>query len=121
MYKHIEEIREIIDNLKTYLHTHSNAIVIVEGKKDKNALISLGIDTNYIVEIRFRSYGEILYLLQDKNVIDFLDEDKEGESLRCALRKMNLHLISTFRRELFSLMHIKTTEALITSYKQKIM
>ncbi len=117
MHELIEEIGTIVNDLNNYISVYKNSIIIVEGKKDKTALVSLGLEPSIILEIRSLSYDKLFYRLLDKKVIDFLDEDEEGEELRSALKQRNVVLISFFRRRLFSLMHVNTTESLLTSYK----
>ncbi len=118
MQKLVEEIEIIVNDLNNYISVYENAIIIVEGKKDKTALVYFGLEPSFILEVRSLSYDELVYYLLDKKVIDFLDEDEEGEKLRDALKQRNIILISSFRRRLFSLMHVNNTESLLTSYKR---
>ena len=66
----------------------SNKIIIVEGKKDKKALLELGVDDSQIVCLNSALYkiiDEIIFL--KKEVIILTDFDTEGKKLYGVLKK----------------------------------
>ncbi|MBI5392490.1 toprim domain-containing protein [Candidatus Woesearchaeota archaeon] len=65
----------------------SNKIIIVEGKKDKKALVELGIDDNiiYLQDALYKVVDKIISL--NKEVIILTDFDTEGKKLYSALKK----------------------------------
>ncbi|HZX11978.1 MAG TPA: toprim domain-containing protein [Candidatus Nanoarchaeia archaeon] len=87
-------------------------LVLVEGKKDKQALESLGF-TN-IVSLQNRPLFEVVETIQEKEVVLLTDLDKEGRRLFSILKKglerQGTKVHSQLRFELLKagLVHIET-------------
>jgi 5S rRNA maturation endonuclease (ribonuclease M5) len=83
-----EHIKEIINQLN-----NQDAIIVVEGKKDKIALLRLGIDSKIFLLNNRKSLIETSEILAQKqhHVILMLDSDPKGLELT---KKMKNHLQS---------------------------
>ncbi len=113
----IEKAREIIDELAE----EQGAVIIVEGKRDKEALVSLGIESGRIMTLS----GSIQETSEkaarkSKKAIVLTDYDRTGRAIagklkRCLVsegvnpnfefrRKLRKHLMFTFVEEIPSLL-----------------
>jgi len=97
----------------TRLENFSDYTVIVEGKKDKNALIKFGIEN--IFDISGKSFDEILEKVEPP-VIILTDFDKEGEKKNSILTKLfqsnGIKIDSSFRKKFKSVFKIQKIEEL---------
>ena len=88
--RRFEKTNQIIEELIECVEKE-NSLIVVEGKRDLESLISLGIEKNKILMIsQTPDYFLREYLLENNftTIIDMLDSDKEG-------RKMSERLEST--------------------------
>ena len=77
------EIREAIDEFLKLIEEYQDALVIVEGKEDKSALIKLGF-TN-IITLSTPLY-KVVESVKTKKVIVLTDLDSEGKKLYSKLK-----------------------------------
>jgi 5S rRNA maturation endonuclease (ribonuclease M5) len=96
----IEKIADMITELSD--HSSSGVPILVEGKRDENALKELGVRGRII---RIRQHRKRLFELTEelskyKSVVILTDFDQEGEELSQAIRQQ-LHLwgVQTIMRE----------------------
>jgi len=108
----LEEFKQLIEKLKSS-SSCPNIVIIVEGQKDKSALKELGVRAEKIYTISHKSYESIARELFDLNIVDFLDEDKEGKHHIHELQKRGLYLNRDFKLKLFSLLGISRTEEIL--------
>jgi len=80
--------KEIREKLLDLLKELKNKLVIVEGKRDKNVLCSLGFKK--VITINKGIY-ETTEKIKDKEVLILTDFDKEGKQIA---KKLNLFLLS---------------------------
>ncbi len=67
------------------LEKAKSKLVLVEGKKDKEALVSLGFEK--VITLKNRPLFEVIEEIQEKEIILLTDLDKEGKKLFSILRK----------------------------------
>jgi len=102
----IERIYKIIDDILNL----DGCIFIVEGKKDIESLVFLGINKSQIYAVSNKETSKIVNAIQGKKIIDFLDNDKEGHNIRENLVKHNVYVDSKYKNDLFKLLRINKTE-----------
>jgi 5S rRNA maturation endonuclease (ribonuclease M5) len=96
----------------------SETLVVVEGKKDKIALESLGI-TN-IIELNKKPLFEIIENIssKNKNCIILTDLDKQGKQLygklNSGLQQFGVKIDNNFRNFLFKKTHLRQIEGINT-------
>jgi 5S rRNA maturation endonuclease (ribonuclease M5) len=110
-----EQLNEHIKKLQ-----QSNALIIVEGKKDKAALATLGIENTFSLD-RWPLYKVIEHIAsQTKDCIILTDLDNEGKKLYAALRKgvteHGVRVDNTFREFLFRHTSLRQIEGIDTFY-----
>ncbi|GEM_PF-5848215 len=111
--EYMEKLYEIINKLLE-LKDH---IFIVEGKKDIESLMFLGISKKQIYAVSNKEISKILCAVQGKKLIDFLDNDKEGINIKENLLRHNIYVDSKYKNDLFKLLQITKTEEI----KRRIM
>ncbi len=108
-----KEFYEHIDKIKK-----SKTLVIVEGKKDKKALQSLGIKN--IVELSKKPLFDIIekISLKNKECIILTDLDKHGKELygklNSGLQQHGVRINNNFRNFLFKSTKLRQIEGLVT-------
>ena len=106
-----KEFSDYIDKIKK-----SKTLVIVEGKKDKKALQSLGIKN--IIELNKKPIFEIIEYVSsnNKDCIILTDLDKKGKQLygklNSCLQRFGVRVDNKFRNFLFRHSKIRQIEAL---------
>ena len=106
-----KEFSDYIEKIK-----NSKILVIVEGKKDKKALQSLGIKN--IIELNKRPLFEIIDYISsnNKDCIILTDLDKKGKQLygklNSGLQRFGVRVDNKFRNFLFRYSKIRQIEAL---------
>ena len=105
-----EEILEELENIK-----EKNYLIIVEGKKDKNALNSFHICN--VITLENRPLFEIVESIDEKEVVILTDLDSEGKKLYAKLRhelqKKGIKVHNKIRNLLFK-SKLRTIEGLDT-------
>ncbi|MBI2658066.1 toprim domain-containing protein [Candidatus Woesearchaeota archaeon] len=107
----IEEFKKHIDKIKS-----SNILVIVEGKKDRNALESLGISN--VVELSKKPLFQIVEEIagSNKECIILTDLDKKGKELygklNSNLQRHGVKVNNKFREFLFRNTKLRQVEGL---------
>jgi len=101
----------------------SNKIIIVEGKKDKEALEKLGIKN--IIELSKKPLFQVIEDIADngKECVILTDLDKEGKELygklSAGLKRLGVKVDDSFRQFLFKNTKLRQIEG-ITTYLRKI-
>ncbi|MEM2138941.1 MAG: toprim domain-containing protein [Candidatus Woesearchaeota archaeon] len=114
IYDIINDLYEEIQKIK-----EGNFIIIVEGKKDKNALLNLGLNENKIFFLKNDIYGFSLEVIKnlkkDDKIIILTDLDKEGIKLYKKIKEIleKEHIkINDNLREIIKKLDIKQIEGL---------
>jgi 5S rRNA maturation endonuclease (ribonuclease M5) len=101
--KEIVEIKKFV----RHLNSKKESVVIVEGKRDSNALRKLGFSGK---TLEFHSFGGIIkfsdYVAKYKNVILLLDGDRKGRYLTKRIIELLEHRTKidlTFKKKLVSI------------------
>ena len=89
-----------LENFVEYLNQESKtgSIVVVEGKRDLEALRSIGFDGDIVVFHNFRGISEFVHYLSIRNrkIILLLDMDRKGKILTSKILK---HLNSSYQHD----------------------
>ena len=99
----IEELKSFI----SMLNLQKNSIVVVEGKKDTQALRLIGFSGTVLESQRFGSFIKFVdFVANFQNVIILLDSDRKGKTITSRLiyqlqRRTNLDL--TFKQKLIQI------------------
>lgn len=102
---------------------NSDKIIIVEGKKDRSALIKLGIEN--IVELSKKPLFEIIEDIADtgKECIILTDLDKKGKQLygeiNSGLQKFGVKVDNRFRNFLYKNTRLRQIEGIV-KYMRKL-
>ncbi len=101
-YDELEGIYSLIRNLN---HEADNgAIVIVEGKRDKEALNLLGYRGNIMIFNNFRGAYNIIRYLEDRSkVILLFDMDKKGRELTKKISNLIYNTDILYKKRLISI------------------
>lgn len=96
----------------------SDALIIVEGKRDKEALLEIGIDKDRIILIAQKTILEILDKLRKKRVreiIDMIDTDYAGRKMSADLYKNagNIKINQKLKRIILTKIRSKRVEDLL--------
>ena len=110
----LEDLQKHIELIKEY-----NIPVIVEGYKDKKALVSLGIDPKRVFTLfrraLFKVVEDIVYR-KEKSVIILTDLDSEGKKLYSRLKRdlceRGVYIDKKFRNFLFKHTSLRQIEGL---------
>jgi 5S rRNA maturation endonuclease (ribonuclease M5) len=117
--KHIKDLQDWLESLKA-----SEKYIVVEGSKDKSALIKLGIQKERIFTLRKPAYAiaEILET-KTKDVIILTDLDSEGKklyrSLKTNLTRVGIRVDNKFREFLFKNSDLSHIEGIDTHFKRQ--
>ncbi len=108
--------KSIIENLEEI--KRENYLVIVEGKKDRQALESLGLCK--IMELKNRPLFKVIESINEDKVVILTDLDNEGRKLfgklRHSLQKKGIKINNKMRNELFK-SRLRNLEGLDTYLK----
>ncbi len=88
---------KILDELSA--RSREGAVILVEGKKDEEALRSLGI-AGRIVKISQMRYSDIYDELREEDVVILTDWDEEGERIKNELKRVLCKADVQIREEL---------------------
>ncbi len=97
-------IKNTIQDLKRFLTTHPDWVVLVEGKKDYDALLRLGVIG--VMEMKGMSYHDLAQTIAEgyRGVVLLMDFDPHGErifkKLSSLLRIYGLKTDASFRERL---------------------
>ena len=110
----MQNIQEWVDEI-----SNQNSLIIVEGKKDKQALNKLGINNTYSLD---KSMHELIDFIidQDKEVIILTDLDGEGKKLYSKIKnelQRNGIKVNDKYRKFLSRCNLTHIEGLYTYYK----
>lgn len=114
MNKKTEELNSLIEKIK-----NSNILVIVEGKKDREALQKFGIDN--IIELSKKPLFKVVEDISNSNgeCVILTDLDKKGKELygklNSDLQKRGVKINNKFREFLFKNTKLRQVEG-ISSY-----
>ncbi|MCD6227466.1 toprim domain-containing protein [Candidatus Micrarchaeota archaeon] len=100
---------------KALINKLKNNIVLVEGKKDKDALRELGCNDVYVVQSRGQENIEkLLKRIKAENVIILTDIDNEGDRLCKNVEKvcrcLSINTDTIVRKKLAGLIHLRYWE-----------
>jgi len=100
---------------KALINKLKNNIVLVEGKKDKDALCELGCNDVYVVQSRGQENIEkLLKRIKAENVIILTDIDNEGDRLCKNVEKvcrcLSINTDTIVRKKLAGLIHLRYWE-----------
>ncbi len=123
---HIDEdqlirLRKFIDKLN--YETSNGAVILVEGKRDLEALIRLGYKGDTLILNNFKGLHRLAeYLEKISKVILLLDMDRKGKHLTTRIMKMTNNIDLFYRRELADITKgkIRCIEELIVYAKYQI-
>ncbi len=115
-----------MDNFPKELEKAKKQFILVEGKKDKEALESLGFENVLVINETGKSLYEKLEEVEKKagknKVCILTDFDKEGKKLYLKLKKelssKNIKLDNTFRDKLLRKTNISHIEGIATILKK---
>jgi 5S rRNA maturation endonuclease (ribonuclease M5) len=111
------ELLDWLESLKA-----SEKYIVVEGSKDKSALMKLGIDEERIVTLRRPAYAIAeLLATKTKDVIILTDLDPEGKKhymrLKTNLTRVGIRVDNKFREALFRQSKLSHIEGIDTYFK----
>jgi len=117
----MEKAKSFIAKLRFFSHKHPDWAILVEGKKDKCALETLGIEN--VVDLKGRKFHDVAESLAGrfKGVVLLMDIDPKGEEI---FRKLNRILsgyglkVDGGLREEFRKTGVKFVEELIVALKK---
>jgi 5S rRNA maturation endonuclease (ribonuclease M5) len=115
-----EELEEWLSGL-----IEDEALIIVEGKRDRSALISCGIDASRIVTIDRPLYAIVERVSAcSKKVVILTDLDSEGKKLYGSLKhdlcQQGVYVDKYFREFLFKNTGVKHIEGLYTYLRRRV-
>ncbi len=102
--KRKEQIKRIIQDLKKFASTHPDWVILVEGKRDYDALLRLGVMN--VMQMRGMGYHDLIQNISEgySGVILLMDFDFHGErifqKLSGLLRVYGLKVDTSFRERL---------------------
>jgi len=123
MYRSQEEKEEYIAKILGLIDEIRGSVdyVIVEGRRDRNALLQLGIPENMVIPLSGNSLCEVVDLIRRKpakNILILSDFDRHGSALfhnlSRAIEHVNIHNNTTLRYRLRKLLSrdVKEIEAI---------
>jgi 5S rRNA maturation endonuclease (ribonuclease M5) len=100
-----QEIQDLKNFVKS-LNSKADSAVIVEGKRDSEALKSIGVSGKILEFHRFRGLSKFVDSVSDSNLIILLDGDRKGRYLTSKIvqqleRRTRIDL--SFKRKLISI------------------
>jgi 5S rRNA maturation endonuclease (ribonuclease M5) len=100
--KEIQDLKKFVVSL----NSKANSTVIVEGKRDSEALKSIGVSGKILEFHRFRGLSKFVDSVSDSNLIILLDGDRKGRYLTSKIveqleRRTRIDL--SFKRKLVSI------------------
>ena len=100
------KLLEIIDELSE--KAESGAVILVEGRKDREALMEIGINGE-IVEISQKSISSVFDSFMGREVVVLTDWDEKGKRLEENLRRVLQNADFSLRKELMKVVGKWTT------------
>jgi 5S rRNA maturation endonuclease (ribonuclease M5) len=100
--KEIQDLKKFVVSL----NSKANSTVIVEGKRDSEALKSIGVSGKILEFHRFRGLSKFVDSVSDSNLIILLDGDRKGRYLTSKIVKQlerRTRIDLSFKRKLVSI------------------